>query len=508
MKTKHASGGRPNLVRHAAFVAAVAALLAGLAPAQITPTGGVGAYPDLALDRFGNLHLAYARNRITYYRALVPSTGAIGAEETPGVGASRDHQYQPDVAADSKGVVHILGNAHYNTKTAAGWGTATRPRNLSRDHHMAIDANDNVWIVYRGAHLAVSQRKAGKTTWEPRVGLFSDGTSNHVYPDIAAGSDGTVHVVFRAYGAAYMRHYDCGYVRFDGTSWGSAEWVCNHSGSKVYEAPHVAMDRNDVPWVSWPEGPINVAHRGTPSTWTRVVRTGIASARDEPTIGIDRAGNKVVCTYGGRYLVYNATTQQWTAGTIQPTTPGQPIGFVDVVGSKRGCFVVWEQGAGVDKHLGANPNGVDLVVAKIMPDGSVVPFTTNENPRLAADVSAISASAGGTVNLTLDAHWAHAGREYVIGAGVSGSSPGVALAGSAVLPLNPDPITFLVFSLTFTAGPFDQLYGLLDADGGATPSLALAPGLTTSLIGAKLTFAGFLMPADYATNAVEVTIDP
>lgn len=483
----------------------IALLVAGGAAAQLKPIGTTGSYPDIQLDRQGNLHLVYGRSGKAYYRVLPRGAGAFRPEENTGVGASKDHQYQPDVGIDSKGVVHVLGGAYYNTRTGTGWGQPIRP-GVGRDHHLAVASNDDAWIVYRGNQLTARHKKAGASQFSAAVNIFSGGGTNHVYPDICAGSDGTVHVVFRM---MYPTNYDCAYLRHDGTKWGALEWACLKGRSKVEEGPHVALDRNNVPWVAIPEGYLRINHR-TGGTWNHgIVTLGSAHTRSEPTIGVDPAGNKFVGLWGGEIWVYRASTNKWSSRKL-PSTNNDPIGFVDVVADTTsngtGAFMVYEQGKTVNKSYGAG--AVDLVAVKVLPDGSVVPAGAAAPKTFSVDLAAISAQSGGILNFSLSAGPAQSMMSYLVLGSLSGTSPGLSLPGAAHLPLNIDTFTLAIY-VTMGTPRFQRFSGILDSTGRARAHLRIDPGMLTALVGFKMHFAYITLPSlQFASNAVDIRVEP
>ncbi len=489
-------------LHHWFILLGILGVLAGPGTGQVAPVGTLGSYPDLYRDAWGDLHLAYARSGKTYYRLIHTDTGRIDAEEDTRVGASRDHQMQPDVVVDSRGVVHALGNATYNTRTLGVWGTPMSP-GVSRDHHMAVDSRDDIWIVYRAAMLAVNRKKAGETTFGPRVSIFNEGTSNHVYPDIAAGSDGTVHVVFRARGAPYMNLYDCGYVWFDGSNWHKSEWPCGHQPGKVEEGPHVALDVNNVPWVSWADGRVRVNGRVN-GVWGTPKNIGVGHSRDEPVISVDRAGNRYVAWWGGRFNVYNQAAGKWLSGQLAPTGK-DPIGYVDLAAGENETYLVWEEGSTVSK---SGAGAVDLVVARLLPDTRVVPFKDETKPTLAINTTEVSAALGANVAFQLTPGSSFSNRPFLLVTGVTGTVPGTPLLENAVLPINLDAVSLLVYFLTFSLPEFSGLQGILDHEGLAKATMKVAPGLLTTLIGARFTFAYMLLPPNHTSNAVSFLVKP
>ena len=126
---------------------------------------------------------------------------------------------------------------------------------------------------------------------------------------------------------------------------------------------------------------------------------------------------------------------------------------------------------------------------------------------LKTDVASIPAAKGGTANFTLRAGKGNANRRYFLVASLSGTRPGTLLPGGlATLPLNLDPLSFLV--LTGAAGSiFQNFAGTLDASGDAPARLVLwpIPGFT----GATAHFAYALdSPWNFVSNPVQIGITP
>jgi hypothetical protein len=100
---------------------------------------------------------------------------------------------------------------------------------------------------------------------------------------------------------------------------------------------------------------------------------------------------------------------------------------------------------------------------------------------LYSDQATISATAGGTQTLTLDAGAASAGDLYLVLGSLSGTSPGVPFAGSTI-PLNPD--AYFLHTLNHpNTYPLADSFGTLDGAGQAMVHVTLAPGVPAPLVG-------------------------
>jgi hypothetical protein len=151
----------------------------------------------------------------------------------------------------------------------------------------------------------------------------------------------------------------------------------------------------------------------------------------------------------------------------------------------------------IDKTTGAGtvigPTGVEdlegMDIAGVLP--------------LMPDAYYLSASAGGTIHFGLDAGAAHAGREYLVVSGATGTSPGTSLpGGQVILPINYDAMTVLALVYLNTSF-FEDFYGALNplGQGGAqlfAPPVPVDPGV-------KIYFAFCLCkPFDFVSNPVMI----
>lgn len=124
---------------------------------------------------------------------------------------------------------------------------------------------------------------------------------------------------------------------------------------------------------------------------------------------------------------------------------------------------------------------------------------------LRADTFTISAQTGGSIQFTLNAGFAHAGRPYLLLASISGTSPGTSI-GSTTLPLNWDEISRLSFALANTSLLTNTL-GHLGGLGIDTATFNPGPGLLLPGVGITVHFAYILGdPIDLASNPVPILI--
>lgn len=118
----------------------------------------------------------------------------------------------------------------------------------------------------------------------------------------------------------------------------------------------------------------------------------------------------------------------------------------------------------------------------------------------------VSAAAGGAVDFVLNGGAGLAGRTYLLLASNSGTSPGIPLSPSLVLPLNPDPLLFLSLQMA-VQGSLPGFFSTLDPTGWRSATLNVPPGLLGPLQSSDLSFAwGTLNPIDFTSNPVDVHV--
>lgn len=160
-------------------------------------------------------------------------------------------------------------------------------------------------------------------------------------------------------------------------------------------------------------------------------------------------------------------------------------------------------------------NGDGFAELFVAAEGFAVVFLLRHETLRALDPPQVSATSGGKVRLSMECGRLSAGDSYVVLMSTSGDTPGVSFpygSGTVDLPLNFDALTFL--SLAYANTPmFWRFFGGLNADGNAAPAFDLAAGVAPpSAVGLTLTTAGLTLDGlgapNYATNAVEISIDP
>lgn len=140
-------------------------------------------------------------------------------------------------------------------------------------------------------------------------------------------------------------------------------------------------------------------------------------------------------------------------------------------------------------------------------DGIQIEIKSGE---LVADEDCLSAAAGGVVTFSTDVGPTYAGMAFAMAGSLSGTSPGTNLG--IVVPLNFDFYTDFTIQ-NWNVAPYGNTQGLLDANGQATSTITVPPGLITTMVGLTAYHAVGVVDfsagaVTHATNPVPTTIIP
>jgi hypothetical protein len=127
---------------------------------------------------------------------------------------------------------------------------------------------------------------------------------------------------------------------------------------------------------------------------------------------------------------------------------------------------------------------------------------------LTANTYKISASAGGTITLSLSAGPEETSRVYVVLGSISGTDPGFELPGGPILPINWDRFTEFVID-NLDSPLFVDFMGSLGVDGRATAQLVVPPDLLVGMENVDFYFAyPLLNPSDFASTSIRIDVIP
>ena len=167
--------------------------------------------------------------------------------------------------------------------------------------------------------------------------------------------------------------------------------------------------------------------------------------------------------------------------------------YVTPTGQMQMCFTSSDQ-----PNDSVTESGLDAFVVRRL----------NYDPDLYADAYDLSVTTGQSMDFVLDAGGAYAGRNYLLLAGLEGSTPGMDVNGVHV-PLNWDWVSDYIYS-HLNLPVFQDFFATLDGQGQAVAALNMnaAPGLAP-YIGQKMTFVFAVTgPVDFAPNPIEVEVEP
>lgn len=341
---------------------------------------GDGAYPDLAADAGGGLHLVYVRDGALYYRHRPAGAQVWEPEQATGLRAENPHRSDPEVAVDSRRQPHVLVGRSYAWRENGVW-KALDP-GVERDTAMAIDGQDNVFICRRGgAHggfLGLRQRHAGadrfKDLPDPDVaGGLPKGQNDHVYSHLfISPRDQSVHVVYR-HGAPSRCAYRV-------STNGGLTWAGGGISDDDLEAPSGLALADGTIYVISGNGTVH-ERVGGPGEWRSSGRALSSGRRDLPVLAADGAGNLYAAGFGGRWNV--RVNGRWTGEQRLPAPRGQSLGFVALTSTPDGrVWACWEEGNQVNQEQVAGTSG--LWLAQLGPEAA---RANAESPRPATEVT-------------------------------------------------------------------------------------------------------------------------
>jgi uncharacterized Ntn-hydrolase superfamily protein len=200
----------------------------------------------------------------------------------------------------------------------------------------------------------------------------------------------------------------------------------------------------------------------------------------------------------GQPVTANATVSV----TVDPTsTASVTVGSVTAVGNGvYVCQITAGTTAGKARLRVTADDGKGAVLLGPLPEIDLV------GDPLWASARTMSAAQGGPLGFVLQGGGARAQRIYVVLGTASGSTPGIRVSPSLVIPINPDPVFSILLELA--AGPvFPGGLGLTDGGGRGVAILLVPPGALAPILGKDLTFAwATLNPIDFASNSVVVPV--
>lgn len=225
-------------------------------------------------------------------------------------GANFAYQF-PDVAVDKDGNIHVAyavdDQIYYKRKLkGAGWES---PRPVARDNfpnpvRIAVGSDGTIWVIWRdndGTGIFYRRSTDGSKWTNGSDGGKVHAEGGNMYaPDVAVGSDNAPHVVW--------------YIRGSGTNKGQirvADWngssftTSSVTTDSLYDAdPAIAVDNTNVQHVVWrkqlsdTQWAITYANRAASGSWQNFTTLAVTNgdAAYSPAVAVDEKRN-VFATY-------------------------------------------------------------------------------------------------------------------------------------------------------------------------------------------------------------------
>ncbi len=334
-----------------------------------------GHFPDIAADKFGDLHLVYGRNDTLYYKKYDVSEKSWSHEISPlnvyiqapnNFGIKRS---DPDIVVDSAGNPFIFAGSDFVYLKNGKWVSKRPHERLIRDTEIAIDANDNIYLVHRGGnnggYLGLLKFTPGIEEWQALTDPDFEnlGRNDHVYADIATCPvTKSLYVIQRH---AVPKKVTCNISKDGGQTW-------RHEGISDIEpeSPHIVVDTNGNAYATLGDGTFYV--RNNEHNWVSEGRVVTAEKREQPELSIDVNSNIFCGCWGGKYNIRVDGT--WIGEKIfEPVTNRALLGYIEFVSSETSTYLVWEEGNEGTGDSGMTKDSV-LLVAKINTEGSIQPL--------------------------------------------------------------------------------------------------------------------------------------
>ena len=379
-------------------------------------------YPSLAVDTLGNVHIAWNEQTdyagsgsdwdIFYKRwdastSLWTTTEVVSTEST-------SHSYNPSLAVDTSGNVHIAWEdmsiyagagsdydifyKRWNAATSS-WTTtevvSTESSHISRVPSLAVGTSGNVHIAWEdytdyagagGADWDIFYKRwdAATSSWTTTEVVSTESTHSSQNPSLAVGTSGNVHIAWKDQTdyAGAGGDWDIFYKRWDTSSstWTTTEVVSTESTGESNRIS-LDVDYTGTVHIAWEDltdyagagtdNDIFYKYQNSSSSWTttEVVSTESTGACYSPSLAIDTLGNvhvtwQDITDYAGAGTDYDVFYKRWdtsfsswtttevvsTESTAESRLPYLAVDTLDDV------HIAWEDltdyaGAGTDRDI-------------------------------------------------------------------------------------------------------------------------------------------------------------
>lgn len=220
---------------------------------RLTSSDTISIAPELAADRQGRLHAVwYNSGRVVLYASKAPG----GAWSTPTIIPGSANAYYPDIEVDAQGMLHVIwlanGNIVYATKPTNGsWSS---PVNVSSAGQANVipqihsDATGNLHLIWSDSSPGNAEifyrRKTAGGAWSVTERVSNTAGTSWA-PDVAADSQGKVHVVWYENGEIFYAW------RSVAGDWSAPVNISQTAGSSLWPALGISAD--DTLHLVWPD---------------------------------------------------------------------------------------------------------------------------------------------------------------------------------------------------------------------------------------------------------------
>ena len=359
---------------------------------------------NLARTSDGTLWCVYSRSDGTYEQIYISYSpdGETWTEEQ--VSSGSGHQYYPSVAVDSQDNVHVVwtgkgwgsnpnyNNIQYRKRTSSGWQAqeaVTDKDSTQYNPAIAIDSQGNVHVVWYGGgwgsnpnYYNIQYRKRTSAGWQAQEAL-TDKDDKQYDPAIAIDSQDNVHIVWEGGGwGSNPDYYNIQYRKRTSSGWQAQEAVTDKDDDQYY--PSIAVDSQDnihIVWEGWGwgtnTGNANTQYRKrTSSGWqTQEAVTDVNYNQFDQTIAIDSQDNvHVIWTgkgWGSNPDYYNVQYRKRTPSGWQTQE-----GLTDAAITQQYPSPIWALHPTIS---GAKTNRPKSGYAFVWMDGTTVKFYKSDD---------------------------------------------------------------------------------------------------------------------------------
>ncbi len=321
---------------------------------------GTGAYPAITVDSQGFAHIVYAKDGKLVYCKYNPAAlpgNECPVQEVTGITQNASYRNDPDIVVDSGGRPHVIGGTGNGGGQYAFWnGTSwVKTGTFNRDTAIAVDGQDNIYVVQRGNstnYVQVYKKAATATVFTPLTVPQIGAENDHVYTDIdASRQNDFVYIVYR-----HGLPTKCAslYSSNAGVSWNSSGITADDT-----EAPAVTVAPDGKAYAICGTG---AAFEWTGSGWTAIGKAVSGGTRFLPMLSADKSGNLYASVFGGKYNIRK--NGAWIGEKTITGLTSQAKGFMRVAGATNFAYAVWEEG-NTNPALDANSASFDIVLGII-----------------------------------------------------------------------------------------------------------------------------------------------